>query len=144
MKLIVAGCRDIDDAGLVHSAIHESGFGPGTTEVVSGGASGVDASGEAIAVMHGIPVKVFKADWKKHGKAAGPIRNKEMAKYADALVAVWDGESRGTRNMIDEMEALGKPVFVKMVVRFKGWPCENCGKVSIGVFACIHCGSNAC
>lgn len=128
----------------MHQAIHESGFGPKVKEVVSGGAQGVDASGEAIAELHGIPVKVFRADWKKHGKAAGPIRNAEMASYADALVAVWDGKSRGTGNMIDTMQTLGKPVYVKMVARDPGWRCESCGKISTGLFACIHCGSNAC
>lgn len=117
MKLIIAGCRDMDDAGIVHEAILESNFGPQVTEVVSGGAQGVDSCGESLAELSGLPVKVFRADWNKHGKAAGPIRNREMAKYADALVAVWDGQSSGTKNMIDEMKALGKPVFIKLVVK---------------------------
>lgn len=44
---------------------------------------------------------IFKADWDKHGKAAGFKRNTEMAKYADALIAFWDGKSKGTKHMID-------------------------------------------
>ena len=43
-----------------------------------------------------------------HDKAAGPIRNRQMAEYADYLIAFWDGESRGTRNMIETMKKLGK------------------------------------
>lgn len=117
MKVIIAGGRDIDDWGLVNQAILESGYGPTTSEVVSGGASGVDGLGEAIADKCGIAIKRFPADWKKHGKSAGPLRNREMAKYADRLIAIWDGQSRGTANMIKEMEKLGKPFFVFVVRR---------------------------
>ena len=56
--------------------------------------------------------KYIYLDWNKHGKAAGPIRNRQMAEYADCLIAVWDGKSRGTKNMIDEMNKLMKPVFL--------------------------------
>lgn len=110
MKVIIAGSRHLDNASVVAAAIMHSGFD--ITQVVSGGASGVDASGEALADLHSMDLKVFPADWKRHGKAAGPIRNKQMAAYADALIAVWDGQSRGTKNMIDEMKKLNKPVFV--------------------------------
>lgn len=72
------------------------------SEVVSGGASGVDALGERWGHENMLPVTRFPADWGKHGNAAGPIRNREMASYAHALVAIWDGKSRGTSNMIDE------------------------------------------
>lgn len=73
------------------------------TEVVSGACKeGVDRLGEEWAGRKGIPVKRFPADWNQYGRRAGPLRNREMAKYADALIAIWDGESRGTRNMIDE------------------------------------------
>lgn len=113
MKTIIAGSRYIADDNLVSSAIIESGFE--ITEVVSGGAQGVDASGETLAKLHGIPLKIFRADWERNGRAAGPIRNRQMAQYADALIAVWDGKSHGTDNMINEMKKLGKPVFVKIV-----------------------------
>lgn len=62
-----------------------------------------------------IPVKRFPADWDRHGRAAGPIRNCQMAQYADALIAIWDGKSRGTKNMIDEMNKCGKPVLIRRV-----------------------------
>jgi len=113
MKVIVAGTRTIECAGTVGEAIRESGFN--VDELVSGTCAGVDQTAEALAALHGIPVKQFPPDWKTHGKAAGPIRNRQMAEYADALVAVWDGESRGTKNMIDEMKKLGKPVHVYVV-----------------------------
>ena len=69
-------------------------------EIVSGGAKGADMLGERYAAEKGYAIKRFTAEWGKYGKKAGPIRNTEMARYADALVAFYDGESRGTANMI--------------------------------------------
>lgn len=85
------------------------------TEVVSGTCKGVDQLGEEWAERKGIPVKKFPADWSKHGRRAGPLRNREMAKYADALIAIWDGKSRGTRSMIDEALREGLEVYVHCV-----------------------------
>ncbi len=113
MKVIIAGCRDMDNVSLVYKAIENCGFK--FTQIVSGGASGVDTIGENLAMLHGYSVKVFPAEWRKHGNAAGPIRNKEMAEYADGLLAVWDGSSKGTKNMISQMQKLNKPVYVYMV-----------------------------
>lgn len=69
-------------------------------EVISGGAPGADRLGELWANSNKLPVKVVRADWQKHGKAAGPIRNKAMALMANECIAFWDGQSRGTANMI--------------------------------------------
>jgi hypothetical protein len=104
MRVIIAGGRDIADARLVLKGIKESGFN--ITEVVSGGAKGIDLIGEKWAKFFKVPVKVFPANWDKNGKAAGHIRNREMAQYADALIAVWDGKSKGTKNMIENMKKL--------------------------------------
>lgn len=78
-------------------------------EVISGGASGADAGGEAWAKSRLIPVRVFHADWKTHGNAAGPIRNREMAEYANA-VALFPG-GRGTASMRREAKAAGLQIF---------------------------------
>jgi hypothetical protein len=94
----------------VYLAVHQSPFD--ITEVVSGGARGVDTYGTDWALERNIPIKLFRPDWDKFGKGAGFIRNTQMAEYADALVAVWDGQSKGTAHMIKTMEALGKPVYV--------------------------------
>lgn len=99
MKVIIAGSRGIDNLMILHDAIRRSTFE--ITEVVSGTARGVDQMGEAWANMNNVPIARFPADWNKWGKPAGYIRNKEMADYADALLAIWDGESRGTKHMID-------------------------------------------
>lgn len=117
MKTIIAGSRDISDVSRVKATIkHAVKFnGLEVTEVVCGCAAGVDEIGKQWAEGNGIPVKQFPADWQKHGKAAGPIRNREMAEYADALIAIWDGKSRGTANMIEEAEKHGLKVFAYRV-----------------------------
>jgi hypothetical protein len=75
--------------------------------------------GEQYANQAGIDLVIFPANWKARGKAAGPIRNEKMARYAiadegrpGALIAIWDGESRGTANMIRNATNLGLKVFV--------------------------------
>lgn len=114
MKTIIAGSRDITNYRLVSNCIREAWaeIEGGITEIVSGGAMGVDRMGELFAQSACLPLKVIPADWKRHGNAAGPIRNREMAKYADVLIAIWDGESRGTRNMISEARKRGLQVFI--------------------------------
>ncbi len=113
MKVIIAGGRTITDPALVHRAMSkftESGRWP--SEIVSGGANGVDFMGETWARGHHIPVKLFPAEWGRYGKKAGPMRNVSMSLYAEALVAIWDGKSSGTGNMIGQMRKLGKFVLV--------------------------------
>lgn len=108
MKCIIAGGRDFDDYELVKSICEDRGI----TEVVSGGARGADTKGELFARSHDIKLSIFPALWKAHGRAAGPIRNKLMAEYADKAIVFWDGKSRGSKNMIETMKKLGKPVEV--------------------------------
>lgn len=115
MKLIIAGSRDIpfDDAwDLVWSYLYDNKLWPSIKEIVSGGCRGVDEVAEMLAFNYDYPFKVFNADWDKHGKSAGPIRNKQMAEYGNELIVVWDGKSRGTKSMINEMKKLNKPVHI--------------------------------
>ena len=115
MRVIIAGSRSIIDPQLVAAAVESSGFD--ITNVISGGAHGVDRLGEDWARAHGVSLTVFSADWKMHGKAAGPIRNEEMARHADALIAVRQGgeSSRGTTHMIETARKKGIPVYVHEV-----------------------------
>lgn len=112
MKVIIAGSRTIHDYKLVVTAMQRCGFK--VTEVVCGMATGVDRMGETWATANNIPVKAMPADWYRYGKAAGPIRNRAMAEYADAAVVVWDGKSAGSRNMINEMIRRNKPYYVAL------------------------------
>ncbi len=115
MKVIIAGSRNLRNPDVINWAMKASGFI--ATEVVSGCASGADSYGESWADAKDIPVKKFPPDLVSYGNAAGPIRNKEMAGYADALVAIWDGASRGTKHMIDSMNKLNKPIYVYSYVQ---------------------------
>lgn len=73
-------------------------------------APGVDMSGEKWAHSNAIPVKYFPADWEEYGRQAGPIRNREMAKYGDIALVIHNG-SKGSLNMIWQMKKLNKQVF---------------------------------
>jgi len=112
MKTIIAGSRDYNNYNHVETMLDYFRKEHEVSEIVSGGAKGADALGEQYAKENRIELKVFPADWNKHGRAAGPIRNAQMGDYADQLVAVWDGKSKGTKNMIDYMNKLMKPVYI--------------------------------
>lgn len=111
MRCIIAGSRDITDIKHVERAMQSCSLFH-VTEIVSGGARGVDRLGERWARNNDVTLSIFPALWDKYGKKAGYIRNKDMAEYADMLVAVWDGKSTGTKHMIDIMESMKKFVFV--------------------------------
>ena len=116
MKVIVAGSRNITSLGAVYHAIKGAEKeGITITEVVSGCARGVDTIGELWADFKQLKLTKFPADWDKHGRSAGPIRNQEMADYADALIVVWDGKSSGSKNMLETMKKTGKPYFSYVV-----------------------------
>ena len=109
MKTIIAGTRyaSIKDT---MDAIDECPWE--ISEVVSGEARGPDTHGADWGERVKIPVKRFPADWESLGRRAGLIRNSQMAEYADALLAVWDGHSRGTRDMIAKARKKGLRVHV--------------------------------
>lgn len=96
----------------VEAAIAKSGFE--ITELVSGNAPGVDVMGEVWAVNKGIPVRRFPANWNL-GPQAGPVRNQQMAEYAEALVAVWKDGSAGTADMIRRAKERGLHTYVEVV-----------------------------
>lgn len=112
MKVIIAGSRNISDYSLIVNAVKSSGYN--ITTVISGCAVGVDRLGEQWARANNIPIIEMPANWNQYGNKAGPIRNRDMALAADAAVIIWDGESTGTRNMIDCMIKLKKPYHIGM------------------------------
>lgn len=125
VRIIIAGGRDfinykyLEDSAL--KVIHQlecnnikTGLNTSDMEkerkqikIISGKARGADTLGERFGIKCGFEIKEFPADWNKHGKSAGFIRNEEMAKFASSenvygvLIAFWDGKSKGTMNMID-------------------------------------------
>lgn len=117
MRVIIAGSRSITNIKYVIDAIEfcKSTKNIDITEVVSGAARGVDKLGEKWARENNIKISSHPADWNTYKKAAGYIRNKEMGEYADFLIAVWDGNSNGTRHMINIMKKLNKPYYIHYV-----------------------------
>lgn len=117
MKLIIAGSRSIHLTPdqvldiIVESMPTTHLYETKLTEIVSGGAIGVDRSGEGFAEAYSLKLSRFPAGWSKYGLAAGPRRNLEMAEYADALLLIWDGKSKGSANMKARMLGMGKPVY---------------------------------
>lgn len=120
MNIIVAGGRDFNDYELLCEEMKTHPYaditiiqgGQVTTNYKTGEKYGADYLGGKWAHENNIPCKVFTADWEMHGNAAGPIRNQEMAREADILIAFWDGKSRGTKNMIDNANQLGLEVHI--------------------------------
>lgn len=108
IRLIIAGSRSVTDYALctqeIEQALSEWGVElDQILSVVNGGARGPDTLGERWAEQQGIVVEKFIPDWEKNGKAAGHIRNREMAKHASpygGCVVLWDGVSAGSKGMI--------------------------------------------
>lgn len=107
-RVVVAGGREFTPTqpqeAYVLSLLRENQ----ATEIVSGGCRGADAMGVRLAGVLGIPVKTFLADWNKYGKSAGPLRNREMAVYADLAIILPGG--RGTHSMLMEASRAGKRI----------------------------------
>ena len=101
MKVIIAGGRFYNDYKRLKKVCDSILSTQTEVIIVSGKARGADKLGEKYAKEKGYHIEPFPANWDKFGNSAGYIRNAEMAKYADALIAFWDGESRGTKSMID-------------------------------------------
>lgn len=99
MRTIIAGSRTLEvSIERLHNIILESKIP--ITEIISGGAQGIDSDAIDFASIAKINYRVMYANWNKFGIRAGPVRNEEMAEVADALIAIWDGESKGTNHMI--------------------------------------------
>jgi len=100
-NVIVAGGRDFNDPKLHFKSILDSWFHGNFNHVVSGMARGADSMAVEYATKKGLVLDKFPADWDTHGNSAGYRRNEEMAKHSHVLLAFWDGESKGTKHMID-------------------------------------------
>lgn len=120
LVIVIAGTRNISNASdAVSGAFFRSPWGNRhRVKIISGGGGNIDMAAEQFALQMRFPFQVFPADWEKHGKAAGPIRNRQMAEAADVGIVVWDGQSRGTLNMVTELVKRRRPVYV--------WPGSLC------------------
>lgn len=108
-RVIICGGRDFDDKQLCFSTLDR--LVDKDCEIISGHAKGADLFGEEYALTQGIAVTTFKPDWKRYGRGAGPVRNRQMLEYAAEqqafIIAFWDGKSKGTKNMIEQAKKAG-------------------------------------
>lgn len=118
MKLAVVGSRSFSDFQILSGFLDK--IAPRVSAIVTGDAKGADRLAARWARERGIPTIVFRADWARHGRAAGPIRNQEIVDAADAMVAFWDGTSRGTKDAIQRARKKGIPVEIVGFVRVDG------------------------
>ena len=125
MRVVISGSTE-NDIRLIEMSVAESGFD--VSLVISGGAKGIDTLAVEWAVENNIPVEVFEAAWdnldhpdaiiktspwgQKYDAKAGLRRNELMAVHADALIAIWDGQSKGTKHMIKMARKRDLPIFV--------------------------------
>lgn len=113
LRLAVVGSRTFADRERLFRLLDR--LRPRLECVVTGGARGADALAEEWARERGVPVVVLRADWRRFGRGAGPRRNAEVVAAATAVLAFWDGASRGTADTVRRARAAGVPVHV---VRF--------------------------
>lgn len=117
-RIVVAGGRDYSDYAEAKEFIEEcirDIRADNELVFVSGVCRGADMLGERFAKENGCKIERFPANWELYGNAAGPIRNKEMARVADLVICFWDRRSRGTASMIHQASSLGKEVKIKYI-----------------------------
>ena len=117
-RIVIAGCRNYNNyeeaKKYIDICIKEI-KNKYTLIFVSGSCSGADMLGERYAKEHNYQIERYPAQWKKYGKKAGPLRNKQMIDIGDFIICFWDGESRGTKTTIDFAKSLQKPLRIKMI-----------------------------
>lgn len=115
LKIIIAGSRTIQyhHYNFLITSIKESNFN--ISKIICGEAKGADTLGKIYGIDNNIEILSFPANWCLYGKQAGILRNIEMSKVADGLIALWDGKSTGTKHMISIMAQLNKPIYIKEI-----------------------------
>ena len=114
-RVIIAGSRSFSNYKLLREhcqAVLQEKMNTHHVIIVSGHARGADALGERFAKEFGLPIELYPAQWNALGKGAGIVRNAQMAKVSDALIAFWDGHSRGTEHMINFARRRGLDVTI--------------------------------
>ena len=111
-RIAVVGSRDFNNYQLLEYTLNKIVKDNKDIVIVSGGARGADALAEQYADKRGFNKLIFLADWKKHGKRAGYLRNHYIIKHCDFCVCFWDGQSRGTAHDIELCDKYNKPCLI--------------------------------
>lgn len=109
MKVAVIGSRTFKDKERLFNILSNNNI----THIISGGAIGADAIAEQWATLNDIPVTIYKPDWEKFGKSAGFIRNYDIIKDAEMVIAFWDGVSKGTEHSLVYANKIGKQIIIE-------------------------------
>lgn len=119
-KIAVIGSRSFSDEEYMRRVLFEKEKLHAEEHVlVSGGAPGEDFLAERISKVEEIPFVLYPANWERHGRRAGMLRNIAMIQYVDEVIAFWDGKSSGTQHSINLAEKFGKPVRIYMVNNYE-------------------------
>jgi predicted Rossmann fold nucleotide-binding protein DprA/Smf involved in DNA uptake len=110
MNIAIVGSRSWKAAHVIRDTIDSLRLNHPDLTIISGGARGVDRIAAAYARECGVAVVEYHADWRRHGRKAGPMRNREIVAAADEVIAYWDGTSAGTNNTIELARLKGIPV----------------------------------
>ncbi len=117
-RVVVAGCRNYSNykeakeyIDFCISDIRKEN----TIVIVSGGAKGADSLGERYAKENSFKIERYPAQWEKYGRSAGPRRNEKMAQVSDYVICFWDGQSKGTKSMIEYARKYKKPIRIKKI-----------------------------
>ena len=112
MRIVIGGSRDYNDYKFFAETLDRllCDVPKNDITILSGHCRGVDLMAERYAEERGINLEIFPADWKTYGKGAGPVRNKTMVENADAVIAFWNGISKGTKSLIDHAIKQGRNV----------------------------------
>ncbi len=111
MRILVCGCRDWTNPGMIMKVLQAQGDGH---TLIEGGAKGADTQARAAARVLGWDVETYEAEWERLSSMAGPIRNQQMLDEGkpDLVIAFWDGSSAGTLNMIRKAVRAAKSVTI--------------------------------
>lgn len=104
----VVGSRNVPDPSVAYAKIVES-IPRNCSEIISGGASGIDLLAKKYAMAHGLAYKEIAPDYTRYGASAPLLRNTEIVRSADIVYAFWDMHSRGTADTISKCISIGKP-----------------------------------
>ena len=111
-KVAVVGSRTFNNYELLYKTLSVYHATTGISLIISGGAAGADTMAERFAKENNIPTSIHKPDWKKYGRSAGIIRNKDIIAECDVCFAYWDGTSHGTANDIELCRKLDKICYI--------------------------------
>lgn len=112
LNIAIIGSRSFNDYNLLVSELSKLDILNENLTIVSGGAKGADMLAEKYADENDYNKKIFKPNWKKYGRGAGIVRNKEIIENSDLVIAFWDGTSKGTKSSIDLAKKFNKEIIV--------------------------------